>query len=89
VYGDDASTFDITRENKDHMSFGYGVHFCVGAPLARLEANIALSALFDRFPELELASTLADLEPQGTFIMNGHRELPVRLGRDARTYQPA
>lgn len=79
VHGETADTFDITRENKTHLSFGHGTHFCLGAPLARLEASIALPKLFDRFPAMRMAVPRADLEPQGTFIMNGHRALPVYL----------
>lgn len=83
LHGDTAADFDVTRADKTHLSFGHGTHYCMGAPLARLEANIALPALFQRFPDLELAVAPEDLEPQGTFIMNGHRTLPVRLGRAA------
>ncbi|GAA3358443.1 cytochrome P450 [Streptomyces antimycoticus] len=50
VHGEDADRFDVTRQLKSHLAFGHGVHLCVGAPLGRLEAAIALPALFDRFP---------------------------------------
>nr|WP_232433802.1 cytochrome P450 [Salinispora arenicola] len=83
VHGETAGDYDITREDKTHLSFGHGVHFCLGAPLARLELKIALPALFERFPNMTLAVRPDQLEPQGTFIMNGHRELPVRLGQPA------
>jgi len=79
VHGETADQWDITRSNKEHLSFGHGVHFCFGAPLARLEAQIALPALFARFPDLTLAVEPAELESQGTFIMNGYKTLPVRL----------
>ncbi|MFI0777171.1 cytochrome P450 [Streptomyces sp. NPDC021212] len=79
VHGEDADRFDVTREIKNHLAFGHGVHLCVGAPLARLEAVIALPALFDRFPRLSLASGQDALEPVESFISNGHRTLPVRL----------
>jgi 2-hydroxy-5-methyl-1-naphthoate 7-hydroxylase len=79
VHGDTADAWDITRSNKAHLSFGYGTHNCFGAPLARLEAQIALPALFDRFPELALGAEPAELKPQGTFIMNGFKTLPVIL----------
>jgi cytochrome P450 len=78
-HGDDAHLFDITRANKDHLSFGHGVHYCLGVSLARLEAESALPALFGRFPDMELAVPREDLVPMGSFISNGHRSLPVLL----------
>ncbi|MGV9852859.1 cytochrome P450 family protein [Streptomyces sp. NPDC003442] len=79
VHGGDADAFDVTRRLKSHLAFGHGVHLCVGAPLGRLEAAIALPALFDRFPGLTLASGQDPLEPVESFISNGHRTLPARL----------
>ncbi|MEU7135920.1 cytochrome P450 [Streptomyces sp. NPDC046261] len=79
LYGDDGARFDVTRATKEHLSFGHGVHFCLGAPLARLEANIALPALFERFPDMTLAVAPDELLPVDSFISNGHRSLPVRL----------
>lgn len=79
IHGATASQWDITRPDKKHLSFGFGTHFCLGAPLARLEARIALSALFERFPGLALAVPREELAPQGTFIMNGWKTLPVHL----------
>ncbi|WP_236750980.1 cytochrome P450 family protein [Actinoalloteichus hymeniacidonis] len=78
-HGETADRFDITREVKDHLAFGHGVHYCLGAPLARMEVQLALPALFDRFPELSLAVPAAELVPVASFISNGHRELPVIL----------
>ncbi|MFR0357254.1 cytochrome P450 family protein [Streptomyces sediminimaris] len=78
-YGDDADRFDVTRVDKEHLAFGYGVHFCLGAPLGRLEARVALPALFGRFPDLRLAVGQEELEPVDSFISNGHRSLPVLL----------
>ncbi|GAA3934779.1 cytochrome P450 [Actinomadura viridis] len=79
LHGEDADRFDISRLNKEHLAFGYGVHFCVGAPLARLEAEIALPALFERFPDLALAVDPGELRAVESFISNGHRSLPVTL----------
>ncbi|MFJ8013278.1 cytochrome P450 [Streptomyces sp. NPDC096339] len=53
--------FDITRENPKHMAFGYGIHHCLGAPLARLQLRVALPAVFRRFPSLRLAVPEEDL----------------------------
>jgi cytochrome P450 len=52
----DSARFDITRDPNPHIAFGHGVHFCIGAPLSRLEARIALSALLERTQDLDLAS---------------------------------
>ncbi|WP_225849569.1 cytochrome P450 [Streptomyces sp. HPF1205] len=78
-HGEDADRFDVLRVNKEHLAFGHGVHFCLGAPLARMEAAIALPALFARFPGLALAAPAEGLRPVESFISNGHRGLPVRL----------
>lgn len=79
VHGDTAGDFDIHRANKEHIAFGYGAHHCLGAPLARLEAAIALPALFERFPNLRLAVDPAELRPLGSFVSNGHQSVPVLL----------
>jgi len=77
VHGDTTDEFDITRTAKQHLAFGHGVHHCLGAPLARLEAEIALPALFDRFPALALAVPANELTPMPTFLSNGHTSLSV------------
>ena len=53
---DNPDKFDVTREKKPHVAFGGGAHICIGAPLARLEAQVALPRLFERFPNLRLAN---------------------------------
>lgn len=83
VHGRSACAFDARRMDKRHLTFGHGSHFCLGAPLARMELAIALPALFNRFPDLQLAVDRAQIEPQGTFIMNGPGTLPVLLGAPA------
>ncbi|MFE8941109.1 cytochrome P450 [Streptomyces sp. NPDC007872] len=78
-HGEDADTFDVTRLTQEHLSFGYGVHFCLGAPLARLEITTALRLLFERFPDITLAVPAEDLVALDSMISNGHQTLPVRL----------
>ncbi|MFG2965638.1 cytochrome P450 [Streptomyces sp. NPDC048288] len=79
-YGPDAAVFDAARGTDDHLSFGIGVHRCIGAPLARAEALAALPALFDRFPGLRLAVGERELRQVPSFIAFGWQEIPVRLG---------
>ncbi|MET9879861.1 cytochrome P450 [Actinacidiphila glaucinigra] len=78
-HGPTADDFDVTRAHKDHLAFGHGVHRCLGAPLARLEAAVALPSLFLRYPALALAAEPGTLEPVKSFISNGHARLPVTL----------
>ncbi|GLY88442.1 cytochrome P450 family protein [Actinoallomurus iriomotensis] len=81
AHGPDADRFDVTRPRRSdaarHLSLGHGAHFCLGAPLARMEATIALERLFTRFPGLEVAAT--ELSYRSTFVDNSVRALPVRL----------
>ncbi|WP_052864699.1 cytochrome P450 family protein [Streptomyces niger] len=78
-HGADADSFELTRADREHLAFGHGVHYCLGAPLARMEARTALPALFERFPDMELAVPASELLPTGSFIGNGLQSLPVRL----------
>ncbi|MEU8619572.1 cytochrome P450 [Streptomyces sp. NPDC048623] len=81
AYGPDADRFDVTRgQTVKHLSLGHGPHFCLGAPLARMEATLALEALFTRFPDLGLAVPEAELTRHASFVGNSVRALPVRLG---------
>ncbi|MFF4802273.1 cytochrome P450 [Streptomyces sp. NPDC001351] len=79
LHGTTAGEFDVLRKDKQHLAFGHGAHFCLGAPLARTEARVVLPALFGTFPHLELAVPASDLEPVASLLVNGHRTLPVRL----------
>ncbi|MFC8274275.1 cytochrome P450 [Streptomyces sp. NPDC057271] len=80
AHGPDADRFDITRvPAAKHLSLGHGPHYCLGAPLARMEATIALEALFTRFPDLDLAVPEEDLKRHASFVGNSVRALPVRL----------
>ncbi|TDV40947.1 cytochrome P450 family protein [Actinophytocola oryzae] len=73
----DPDTLDVTRSAAGHLSFGHGIHFCLGAPLARLEGQIAIGRLVERFPDLALASD--DLRWRNSTLLRGLEELPVRL----------
>lgn len=75
-YGESAHSFDPGRDASDHLSFGIGAHRCIGAPLAQLEAGLALPALFERFPGLSLDSP--DVAQVPSFIAHGWAALPVR-----------
>ncbi|MFA1550321.1 cytochrome P450 [Actinomadura chokoriensis] len=75
---------DVTRAPKRHVAFGHGPHFCLGAPLARLEGEIAIGGLLDRFPDLALAVPPTDLRHHRTgSIVRGLRSLPVRITADS------
>ena len=81
AYGPTADRFDVTREPARHLSLGHGPHFCLGAPLARLEAAVALRRLFTRFPELAVAVPDEELTADQNFLHNTTLTLPVRLHR--------
>ncbi|UNO38795.1 cytochrome P450 [Streptomyces sp. MST-110588] len=78
-HGPGADRFDITRTPVPHLSFGHGIHHCLGAPLARLEAGIALPALFARFPHLALYEPGIPPKRRPTIVFPGYRDLPVLL----------
>ncbi|MDT0456345.1 cytochrome P450 [Streptomyces sp. DSM 41527] len=75
---DDPGRFDITRDARGHVAFGHGIHFCLGAPLARLEARIAVRTLLERCPKLALDAHPADLSWRLGALLRGPRSLPVR-----------
>jgi len=76
---DDPHRLDVRREPAGHLAFGHGAHYCLGAPLARLEAQIALPALLDRFPRLRLAVPPERLEVAPTLSLRSLRAVPVLL----------
>lgn len=73
----DPDRFDITRNEGRHLSFGLGIHFCIGAPLVRLEAEIAFETVLRRFPNISLATD--DLQWQEHLIFRGLKSLPVSI----------
>ena len=70
-----ADVFDIHRDPNNHIAFGAGIHFCLGAPLARLELSVTVPRLLERLPELQLAS---DPVQRDTFVLRGYHSIPVR-----------
>jgi cytochrome P450 len=70
---------DLTRRDNPHLGFGHGIHYCIGAPLARLEGRAALGTLLSRLPDLALATEPSQLRRRGGLIMRGLRELPVEF----------
>ncbi|WP_084581580.1 cytochrome P450 [Kutzneria sp. 744] len=74
---DDPRDLDVTRPAGGHLAFGHGIHYCLGAPLARLEGEIALGRLLDRFPSLRLAVDPAELRWRSSTLVHGLRVLPV------------
>ncbi|MFJ8193416.1 cytochrome P450 [Streptomyces sp. NPDC096094] len=80
AHGPTAGEFDITRVSRTrHISFGHGPHVCPGAALSRLEAGVALPALYARFPRLDLAVPASELRNKPVVTQNDLFELPVRL----------
>ncbi|MFB8777051.1 cytochrome P450 family protein [Streptomyces broussonetiae] len=81
AHGPTAGDFDITRPTATrHISFGHGPHVCPGAALSRLEAGVALPALYARFPDLDLAVPASELRNKPVVTQNDLFELPVKLG---------
>jgi cytochrome P450 len=74
---DGPDTLDLARRDNPHLGYGHGIHYCLGAPLARLEARTALGTLLTRLPDLRFAEDPAELRWRGGLIMRGLRTLPV------------
>lgn len=74
----DPDRLDLGRDATGHLALGHGIHYCLGAPLARMETGIALTALFDRFPGLSLAVPPQDLRRRPSMRSRGLLALPVR-----------
>lgn len=72
--------FDVGRENNQHLAFGDGIHFCLGAPLARLEGRIALERMLAHWPDLRLAVPADELRFRPGLHLRGLRSLPVAFG---------
>jgi cytochrome P450 len=75
----DPERFDIGREPNRHVAFGSGIHYCLGAPLARLEATIVIDRLVRRYPEISMAIDDDDLHWNSGFFLRGVRQLPVSI----------
>ncbi|MEU0286242.1 cytochrome P450 [Streptomyces sp. NPDC006147] len=76
---DGPDTLDLARRDNQHLGYGHGIHYCLGAPLARLEGQTALATLLTRLPDLKLAADPDDLRWRGGLIMRGLRTLPVEF----------
>jgi cytochrome P450 len=72
-------TLDLSRDPSGHVAFGHGIHYCVGAPLARIEGQIAFGALLERFPGIELAVPPESLRFRPGTLIRGLESLPVNL----------
>ena len=73
----DPDRLDLTRRDNPHLTFGLGIHYCIGAPLARLEMQIAFETLLRRLPDIHIARE--PVEYTGGFVIRGHKVLPVEF----------
>ncbi|MHB8464725.1 MAG: cytochrome P450 [Acidimicrobiales bacterium] len=81
---EDPYRFDIRRSPNDHVAFGFGPHFCLGASLARLEIRVMLDRLLDRLPDLELVEAAEPAHRKSNFV-SGYEHLPVRFASTGRS----
>lgn len=77
----DPDVYDVSRRPNEHLTFGHGIHFCIGAPVARLEAQIALTAIARHYPEVRCAVDLDELRIVPNISLRGYGHFPVVLGR--------
>jgi cytochrome P450 len=77
---DRPDVFDIARDPNEHIAFGHGIHFCLGAQLARLEGAIAIASVLDRFPHLALADPATPPSYRGSLFLRGLTALPLSIG---------
>lgn len=82
----DPDKFDIYRTDPGHLALGHGMHYCLGAPLARLQISTAIGTLIQRFPELALAVEPDQLRWRPSWRSHALRELPVRPGAQSPNY---
>ncbi len=75
----DPEKFDVTREPNDQVAFGEGIHFCIGAPLARMEGSIAIGSALERFPHLRLKNPDAPVTYKGSYFLRGLSRLEMAL----------
>jgi cytochrome P450 PksS len=75
----DPEKFDITREPNDHIAFGEGIHFCIGAALARMEATVAFEAMLTRFPRIRLKDPAIKPVYKGSYFLRGLESLPLAI----------
>ena len=75
----DPEKFDVTREPNDQVAFGEGIHFCIGAPLARMEGSIAIGSALERFPHLRLKNPDAPVTYKGSYFLRGLTRLEMAL----------
>ena len=75
----DPQKFDITRDPNEHVAFGEGIHFCIGAPLARMEARITFDAMLERFPRLRLKDPAIKPVYKGSYFLRGLESLPLEI----------
>jgi cytochrome P450 PksS len=76
---DEPERFDVARDPNKHLAFGFGIHYCLGAPLSRLEGQIAVRQLVSRFPRMRLAIDRSQLRWRTAIAVRGLEQLPIHL----------